>query len=86
MFPQDTSEIPTVLIGDVNWHYMQQFHPMKKFMKERNFMQLIEKPTHIDGNTIDHVYINPKMKDLNVEIFQKPVPYSDHYALFLKIN
>ena len=63
-----------------------QFHPMKKFMKERNLMQLIEKPTHIDGNIIDHVYINPKMEDLNVEIFQKPVPYSDHYALFLKIN
>ena len=55
-------------------------------MKERNLLQLIEKPTHINGNIIDHVYINPKMEDLNVEIFQKPVPYSDHYALFLKIN
>ena len=84
---KNTSNSPTALIGDVNWHFAQQSqHPMKKFMQDNKFEQLIEKPTHIGGNIIDHVYVNPQMKDLNVQTLQKPVPYSDHYALYLKIN
>ena len=82
---QNTDNFPTVLIGDVNWHYKQQSHPMKKYMLDKNFEQLVQKPTHDDGNIIDHVYINQLMKDMNVQIFQKPVIYSDHYALFMKI-
>ena len=83
---KNTSNSPTALIGDVNWHFSQQSHPMKKFMQDNKFEQLIEKPTHIGGNIIDHLYVNPQMKDLSVQILQKPVPYSDHYALYLKIN
>ena len=82
---QNTDNFPTVLIGDVNWHYKQQSHPMKKYMLDKNYEQLVQKPTHDDGNIIDHVYINQLMKDMNVQIFQKPVIYSDHYALFMKI-
>ena len=73
-------------IGFVNWHFPQQSHPMKKFMQDNYFEQLIENPTHIGGNIIDHVYVNSQMKELNVQILQKPVPYSDHYALYVKIN
>ena len=83
---KNTSNSPTALIGDVNWNYAQKSHPMKKFMQDNKFEQIIEKPTHIGGNIIDHVYVNPKMKDLSVQILQKPVPFSDHYALYLKIN
>ena len=83
---KNTSNSPTALIGDVNWHFSQLSHPMKKFMQDNYFEQLIENPTHIGGNIIDHVYVNPQMKDLNVKILQKPVPYSDHYALYVKIN
>ena len=59
---------------------------MKKFMQANNFEQLIKNPTHIGGNIIDHAYVNSQMKELNVQILQKPVPYSDHYALYVKIN
>ena len=83
---KNTSNSPTALIGDVNWHFAQKSHPMKKFMQDNKFEQIIERPTHIRGNIIDHVYINPKMKDLSMQILQKPVPFSDHYALYLKIN
>ena len=73
-------------IDDVNRHFSQQSHHMKKFMQDNNFEQLIKNTTHIGGNIIDHVYVNSQMKELNVQIFQKPVPYSDYYALYVKIN
>ena len=80
------SNYPTVLIGDVNWKGIQQSHPMNKFMTSKNFTQLIQEPTHIHGNTIDHVYVNPSMKDMNVQVYVDPLYYiSDHAALFVKI-
>ena len=80
------SNYPTVLIGDVNWKATQQSHPMYKFMTSKNFTQLVQEPTHIHGNTIDHVYVNTPMKALNVQVYVEPLYYiSDHVALFVKI-
>ena len=80
------SNYPSVLIGDVNWNADQQSHPMHKFMSSKNFTQLIQEPTNIHGNTIDHVYVNLPMKNMNVQVFVDPLYYiSDHAALFVKI-
>ena len=80
------SNCPTVLVGDVNWKAGQQSHPMHKYMTSKNFTQLIQEPTHIHGNTIDHVYVNPPMKDMNVQVYVDPIYYiCDHAALFVKI-
>ena len=80
------SKYPTVLIGDVNWKASQQSHPMNKFMSSKNYTQLVQESTHIHGNIIDHVYVNPSMKVMNVQVFVDPLYYiSDHAALFVKI-
>ena len=76
---------PTAIIGDMNWHY-PTIHPMKRYMLNNGFQQLIEKPTHDEGHTLDHIYVNAKLTDMKIEIFQKPVHFSDHDVVFLKLN
>ena len=76
---------PTAVIGDMNWHYPQG-HKMKKYMANNGFEQLVEKPTHDMGHILDHIYVNADLSNMGVEIFQKPVHFSDHDVIFLKIK
>ena len=46
-----------------------------KELRNWNFKQVINYPTHIEGNRIDHCYISDNIK---VKIRQTPVYYSDH--------
>ena len=82
-----SSEMPTILIGDTNIHYIpDKNHPLKNLMESKNFKQLIKEPTHLEGHIIDHVYANQPMLKLGLNIFQKPVIFSDHDEIFIRIN
>ena len=76
-----------ILVGDgnVNADISQNpSHPFITFMKRKGFAQLVKKASHDEGHIIDVVYI--KSNPENVQVFQKPVPYSDHDLLFIGIT
>ena len=81
----DNCEYPTAVIGDMNFHYPEN-HQMKTYMENNGFEQLIKKPTHDMGHILDHIYVNDYLSDMGVEIFQKPVHFTDHDVIFLKIK
>ena len=57
---------------------------MTASLKESGFQQIVTKPTHIDGRTLDHIYIRHGRKsrfDWTLEYF--PKYYSDHDGLGL---
>ena len=66
------------VIGDVNIDYIQ-------FLKEYGFSQLIEKPTHIQGGLIDHIYVNKVLMQKDPFTSQRSVTYSDHDKIVLHI-
>ena len=38
------------------------------------------------GHILDHIYVNDYLSNMGVEIFQKPVHFTDHDVIFLKIK
>ena len=77
---------PTIIMGDVNINYSHDNHPFEKFMISTGFTQVVKDPTHLEGNTIDHIYINKPMEAMRINVFQHPVYYSDHDKIIVKIN
>ena len=52
-----------------------------------NFSQEVQDATHEKGGLIDHVYVRlPSDCKNTVNVAQRAKYYSDHDALFLKIN
>ena len=73
------------VIGDVNIDFIDEDHQMFWFFKEYGFSQLIEKPTHIRGGLIDHIYVNKVLIQKNPFTSQRSVTYSDHDIIVLHI-
>ena len=79
-----TFEQPTAVIGDVNWDYSQDTK-MKDLMRQREFFQLIEKPTFDRGTLIDHIYINKPLREKKSSTEQVSAYYTDHDIISLFI-
>ncbi len=74
------------IIGDVNLDYNEkQNHQFIKYLEERNFKQIIKKPTHEKGGLIDHIYINKSLQEKKSFSSQRSVYYSDHDCITLHI-
>ena len=78
---------PTVIMGDVNWHYPEN-HPMKKYLLMREYTQMIRRATHKEGRIIDHMYTSNHFKGVEIGVKQQSTPYSDHDMLtaFVPLN
>ena len=74
--------IPTVLLGDVNWHWNSN-HSMKRYMNRRGFTQLIQKATHLEGHILDHVYVSHHFPGEVIRVAQQSVTFSDHDVITL---
>ena len=74
-----------IIVGDMNWDYLRQENPMKRFFLENGCVQLIEVPTHEAGGLLDHVYVKAEDSGEVVAVC-KARYYSDHDCLFIKIN
>ena len=78
------SNIPTIIMGDVNWHFHQaSTHPMKVFLERKGFQQLVERATHDKGNCLDHIYINTQVASLGPVIETQSTYFSDHDIITL---
>ena len=71
----------TILCGDLNFCIKKHpAHPIKLFLEEHHFVQLVENPTHIDGGVLDHVYVKCTGANTlsDVQTKMKGCYYSDH--------
>ena len=75
-----------IIVGDFNWDFLGPENSLKIFFKQNGFTQYIENPTHEEGGLLDHVYVKGEQCGGRVAVYQKARYYSDHDALFIKIN
>ena len=73
---------PLLVVGDFNFCFMENsVNPTKKYFHENFFAQLLQEPTHIEGNMLDHAHIRD-LKRVNkymTELHSKY--YTDHKAV-----
>ena len=75
-------DVPTTVIGDMNWNWEEgSTHLMKQFLEDKGFQQMIRRATHDKGNCIDHLYLNQKLLDLQPKVEQQSAYFSDHDIL-----
>jgi exonuclease III len=81
------SEKPLLVVGDFNFCFMgNSSTPTKKYFHENHFQQLVQEPTHIEGNLLDHAYMRD-MKRVNkykTEVHSKY--YTDHKGVAILIK
>ena len=74
------------ILGDVNLNYYQKKnHPFLKFLEEKNFVQLVKKPTSDGGGLIDHIYINQHLQEKKLFHSQRSVYFTNHDEIVLQI-
>ena len=78
-------EYPTVVFGDVNID-LNVKSVFKSFMMEKNFQQLVTKPTSDGGAKIDHLYVSKELHSMKISFQQNSVHFSDHDIISLFIE
>ena len=74
------------VMGDVNIDYLEKVHhKFVKYMNQKNFLQLVEKPTHKYGGLIDQIYVNQSLMEDMPFYSQNSVMHSDHDKIVLHI-
>ena len=77
-----TSEKPVLVIGDFNICYLDGTdNSTGKFMKENKFKQLINKPTHIEGNILDQAHFRDTRGRIECTAEVQSKYYTDHRSL-----
>ena len=84
--PQLSRDLPTILMGDFNFHFSDQKHVVKDYLEENGFRQMIHEATHDEGNILDQIYARPPELLTRKVIYQKPLYFSDHDALCVKFQ
>ena len=78
---------PTLIIGDFNFcFFSKDTNCTKQYLSYHNFKQLIEEPTHIEGNLIDHAYLRDISGVLQTKSELHSKYYSDHRGLAIMIS
>ena len=78
-----------VVVGDMNiWANAKGDHDAEKMLTLMNnygLTQLVDKPTHRGGNTLDHVYTNPYQNKLKLQVVEDTLGITtDHYPLVIE--
>ena len=49
-------------------------------------IKLMTRATHVEGNIIDHVYVNQHFPKKSLKVSQQSVPFSDHDVISVSIS
>ena len=75
-----------MIVGDINIHPKEKNYNFTRFNKKmanNGLSQIIDKPTHKDGNILDHVYV----REVPIAEWRFHHPYySDHDAICVRAN
>lgn len=80
-----TPKRPTMICGDFNIDRRQE-NVLTRMLKDKNFKQIVQKPTTYRGNCIDHFYHNIPEAVKKVEHKLHNPYYSDHEAVCVMIK
>ena len=75
-------EMKTIITGDFNFG-TKETNTLTTFLRDKSFSQVVPWPTHIQGRTLDHLYVS---RDVHVELTRHSPYYSDHSALCIKFR
>ena len=76
-----------LILGDFNFCYLDgKSNKFCKDLETSNFKQLIEEPTHLGGNILDHAYLRDIDGDLHCTVLLNSKYYTDHKAVALVIE
>ena len=82
-----TPDKPQLIIGDLNYCQSQsQLNPLQLFLKDNQFKNLINEPTHMEGNILDQAHLQDLKRDLTVTASLHHKYYTDHKALAIIIK
>ena len=70
-----------IIMGDFNFPAKSN-NIFTELMESSGFNQLIDRPTHDSGGTIDHLYV----RNVTVKHFLHPLYFSDHSAISVMIE
>ena len=76
------SEKAMLLIGDFNFGYLDgSTSSTEKYMKNNKFKQLINEPTHIEGNILDQAHFRDTRGTIECRAEVQSKYYTDHKSL-----
>ena len=75
-------KMTTIVLGDFNFD-KNETNDLTRFLREKEFTQIVNWPTHRGGRTIDHCYVS---KNTRVQIIRHSPYYSDHDALCIEFE
>ena len=76
---------PTIVMADMNYHYLEEKNSLKSLFAEIGYVQLIDKVTHDEGHGIDHVYVSSPELLSRDDLYLKTLYFSDHDALCIRL-
>ena len=71
-----------LIMGDFNVDASKR-STVKRLLIANGFKQIVTKATTVKGTTIDHIYMFPECKNIEIDII--PTFYSDHEAINIKL-
>ena len=74
----------TYLIGDFNFD-VSISNGLTRYLKSMNYIQVVDRATHLGGNVLDHVYIQEASRR-KIEIRHNYVYYSDHDGIMVSLK
>ena len=74
--------LTTIIVGDFNFD-KSETNALTAFLNKRQFIQVVEWPTHKEGRTIDHCYVS---KNTKVQVTRHSPYYSDHNGLCIQFE
>ena len=76
------SEKAVLVIGDFNFGYLDGCtSSTEKYMKDNKFKQLINEPTHIEGNILDQPHFRDTRGTIECRAEVQSKYYTDHKSL-----
>ena len=85
--PLLTKDLPTIIMGDMNFHYSEDQHSVKDYLEDYAFKQIVEEPTNDKaGHLLDQVYVHPPNLFKEDDLELKPLYFSDHDAICVRIR
>ena len=82
-----TDDKPTLIIGDFNLSFSDgKKSSTLQFFQQNTFQQLVQEPTHIEGNIIDQALIKDEAKINSYKATLRAMYFTDHRAIAVLIS
>ena len=78
---------PELILGDFNFDYpTSPSNPTKLYLQDQGYTQLINEPTHIEGNILDHAYCRDNKKTIQFITELHSKYFTDHKGLAIMVR